>query len=470
MMKYKQGKAIVSFVENPTVGSLYLASVSDKIYASSIDGSSPMLTGVGTQMLFLKDILDKFGVNVQLIRHGKYKSAGEMYIKNAPSPENLEQNQVMIDGIWKALAQGICEGREMSIERLSEIIDNLEVNNNKDLVKVGLADAILTPYELEEKLSTLAGAKSFKDVQFIPFADYVSAKAAPKGKGKAGKLAIIYADGEIAEEGNGIVGDKLAKTINKVCQDETIKAVVFRVSSPGGSVTASSKIKIAMDSLCKKKPVIASYGAYAASGGYWISNNCSKIYSDATTLTGSIGVFSMIPDLSGTLKNIAHVNSVTVGSSEHSDMYSMMRPLSEQETAFMQASVEEIYDRFVTIVSEGRDLTKEHVDSIAQGRVWTGADAIGIGLVDEIGSLYDALSFAAVAGGSAELADWKVETYPKVPSPFEQILGSSSEEIRALFTKKEILPFEQLRKAYSQWNFETSERFYARMPYEYIIQ
>ncbi len=417
------GKPVISYIEGPSTASYYLASVSDKIYMTSYQGANSSLTGIGGRLTFYKDLLDKLGVNVQLIRHGKYKSAGEGYIKNSPSPENLEQNRAMIDAIWSSYASEIAESRRMSVEAVNAAIDGLKLNLPEDYLREGFVDELLDREGLENKLADLAVVESFKKLKSFTLADYISAKVVPNTKVKQ-KIAILYADGEIID-GEGkqdVAGDYFARVISKVRADSTIKAVVFRVNSPGGSVLASEKIKAGIELLMKEKPVVASYGNYAASGGYWISNNCDKIYSDATTLTGSIGVFSMIPDLSKTVKDLAHVNIVTVGSNKHADMYSLMRPLDQEELDYMQASVENIYTRFVNTVSEGRGLEPDFVDSIAQGRVWAGSDAIKIGLVDEIGTLEDAVKWAASAGGDADLTAWNVVEYPKPLSEMERMM------------------------------------------------
>ena len=417
------GKPVVSYIEAPSTASYYLASVSDKIYMTSHQGASSMLTGVGSSLMFYKDLLDKLGVNVQLIRHGKYKSAGEGFIKNSPSPENLEQNQAMIDAIWGSYASEIAASRGISVDALNSAIDDLKLNFPEDFLREGLVDELMDRQTLENKLADLAVVESFKKLKSFTLSDYIAARVVPNYKIK-NKIAIIYADGEIVE-GNGrqqVAGDYVSRVIAKVRADSTVKAVVFRVNSPGGSVLASEKIKSEIELLKKDKPVVASYGNYAASGGYWISNSCDKIYSDATTLTGSIGVFSLLPDLSKTVKDFAHLNMVYVTSNKHGDMYSLMRPLDKDELDYMQASVESIYDRFVNTVSEGRSLDPEFVDSIAQGRVWAGSDAIGIGLVDEIGTLEDALKWAAAAGGNADLAAWAVAEYPKPQTEMERMM------------------------------------------------
>ena len=417
------GKPVISYVEAPSTLGYYLASVSDKIYMTSHQGGSSMITGVGSSLMFYKDLLDKLGVNVQLIRHGKYKSAGEGFIKNAPSQENLEQNQAMVDAIWASLSSEIAEGRGMSVEALNAAIDELKLNLPEDLLREGFVDALMDRQALENKLADLAVVGSFKDLKSFTLSDYISAKVTPNFKAKK-KIAIIYADGEIVV-GNGrqqVSGEYFSRQIAKVRADSTVKAVVFRVNSPGGSVLASEQIKSEIELMMKDKPVVASYGEYAASGGYWISNSCDKIYSDAVTLTGSIGVFSIIPDLSKTVKDLAHVNIVQVTSNKHTDMYSGMRPLDQDELDYMQASVESIYDRFVNIVSEGRGLEPDFVDSIAQGRVWAGTDALKIGLVDELGTLEDALKWAASAAGDADLASWNIAEYPKPMTQMEMMM------------------------------------------------
>ncbi|MCR4824685.1 MAG: signal peptide peptidase SppA [Bacteroidales bacterium] len=418
------GKPVVAYMESPGTGTYYFASVADKIYMTSALGANSSLTGVGSQMMFLGDLLDRFGVNMQLIRHGKYKSAGEMYTRNSASPENREQYQRMVDSIWETVGAEIAESRGISVEELDAAIEGLQLNFPQDFVDHKLVDELLTRQGLQDKLADLAVVDEYKDIKWIGFGDYVEAKLVPS-KAKQ-TIAVIYTDGEIIDGSSkaNVAGDRFASVIAKVRADSTVKAVVLRVNSPGGSVLASEKIKTELDLLKADKPLVASYGDYAASGGYWISNNCEKIYSDATTLTGSIGVFGLVPDLSKTVKDIAHVGVESITSHKHGDMYGLMRPFDTDEYNYMLASIEAIYDRFTTIVSEGRGIPKDTVDAIGQGRVWTGADALQIQLVDEIGTLEDAIHYAAVAAGDAELANWKVKGYPAPPSVMEQVLDA----------------------------------------------
>ncbi len=464
------GKAIVAFTENPSNASYYLASVADKVYVTGSNGGMNTLIGVSTQMFFLKDILDRLGVNMQLIRHGKYKSAGEMYIKNSISPENREQTQEMISSIWNSLASQIAQSRGIELGKFNSLIDNLEINSPEDFVKYGLADEALTREQRVEKLCTLYMTDDIDNVSFIPFEDYVAVKTAAV-KFSQNQIAVIYADGEIVD-GNGsenVAGDRFAELIASVRANDAVKAVVLRVSSPGGSVLASDKIRNELKLLKEKKPLIASYGNYAASGGYWISAGCDYIFSDATTLTGSIGVFSLIPDFSKTVKNLAHVNVTMIGSNSHSDMYSGMRALSRDEIAYMQESVEDIYDEFTEIVSEGRGLRKTYVDSIGQGRVWTGADAIEIGLVDEIGGLEAALLKAAdKADGSVGLDNFQIVSYPSVQSTWEALLAAfQGQHAPVIFAGT---PLEKVEQAFRDVTSAQAGKAYARMENEYVIR
>lgn len=473
----KSGKPVVVYGETFTSGSYYIASVADKIYTTSHHGGNNFFLGISGRMIFLKDLLDKLGVNYQLIRHGKYKSAGEMYAKNAPSPENMEQNQAMIDSMWETVAEETATSRDISVDSLNFFIDNLSIAYPEDMVKHNLADGLLTVEELKDKLASLASKDSYKDVKFIAFKDYVTAKVKANTAAKK-KIAIIYADGNIVEQDdpNNISGARFASIIAKVRADSSVKAVVFRVNSPGGTVLAASKIKEEIDLTKTVKPVIASYGNYAASGGYWISNNCDHIFSDATTLTGSIGCFSAIPEFGKTLKDVVHVNMTPVKSHKHSDALSLTRPFDAEETEFMQKYVDDIYTTFVNIVAEGRNMTYEAVDEIAQGRVWTGKDALKIGLVDEIGTLEDALLYTASVAGDGDLDNWNVVAYPKPLSFMEQLkqqLGKGSKE-EVMVNAFSGTPFEYVAKTLLDWQKTwtkgNGDLVFARMPFEIDIR
>ena len=460
------GKAVVSYIENPTNGGYYLASVSDKIYMTPHYGGMNTFNGLSANLIFLKDALDRLGVNVQLIRHGKYKSAGEMYIRSSSSKENMQQNVEMVTSMWESWKNAIAQSRDMNPADLDKILDNLELNLPSDFVEKGLVDELMTLDQLEQKMAVLFMADSYKDVKSISLQDYALLNGAGNTLGKK-KIAVIYAEGNIVDGDakEQVAGDRFAKIIQKVRKDEDVKAVVLRVNSPGGSVLASEKIKAQIDSI--KVPVIASYGDYAASGGYWISANCDYIFANATTLTGSIGVFSMIPDFQKTVNDKLHVNITAVNSNKHADMYSMMRPLDKQETELMQASVEHIYDRFLNIVAEGRKMSTEDVDAIAQGRVWTGAQALEIGLVDAIGTLDEAIMYTAMMiDGENGLNDIQVVEYPKPLTTVEMLTS--------LLAGEDLLevaePLKSIHSAFRSWNESQSGKFYARLPYAIEIK
>ena len=464
----KSGKAIVSYIENPGNGSYYLASVSDKIFMTPHDGAMNTFTGLSSQMIFLKDLLDRLGVNVQLIRHGKYKSAGEMFVRNSSSKENLEQNTEMVESLWGTWASEIAQSRGISTDDLNALLDNLELNFPTDWVEHGLVDELLNYNQLEDKLCDLFVADKYEDVKGISLNDYATLKNIVNFKAKK-KVAVIYATGDIVDGDakENVAGNRFAKIISDVRKDSSVYAVVLRVNSPGGSVLASEKIKAELDLLREYKPIIASYGDYAASGGYWISANCDKIYSNASTLTGSIGVFSMIPDLGGVVKNKLHVNITPVNSNEHSDMYNGFRALDKKELDYMQASVENIYDKFTKLVSEGRGMPVARVDEIAQGRVWSGADALGIGLVDEIGTIEDAINYAALSiEGVTGVQDVQVVGYPKPQTPMEALLESLTGETNAFAGTA----FEGIADAFQEFGKQDSGKAYARMPYVITVE
>lgn len=421
----KGSKAVITYMESPNIPGMYIGSVSDRIYLTSCDGSNPMFFGLTARLTYFGDALKALGVNVQLIRHGKYKSAGEPFVRSTPSEENLTQYRELLGSLWSTVGGAIAEGRGIGIDRLDRMIDNLELGECADFVKAGLADSLMSRTGLEQKVAELAMESSYGDVDWILLDEYVKVKCAQR-KSAHEKIAVIYADGDIvdgrSDEPGKVCGDPFAKTVAQVRADSSVKAVVFRVNSPGGSVLASEKILDEIRQLKAVKPVVASYGGYAASGGYWISNCCDRIFSDATCLTGSIGVFSMIPDVSRTLKEKAHIGVYAVNTHDHSNIFSLTHPLSESEMAYMQRSVEGIYSRFVDIVAGSRSLDPEYVDEIGQGRVWSGVAGVEKGLVDEVGDLSDAVAYAASLIGKDDPEDCGIVSYPGVPDTMKQLM------------------------------------------------
>lgn len=466
----ESGKAVVSYIENPTNAGVYLASVSDKVYMTPYNGITNMFTGVSSQMIFLKDLLENLGINVQLIRHGKYKSAGEMFINSTPSKENLEQNKALIASVWGTWSETIADARELTTEDLNAMLNNLELCFPEDFLDKGLVDGLASREEIREKLALLAGVSSADEIKAISICDYARATAPQMPLGTQPKIAVVFLDGEIVDgdQLEQVAGDRFAKILADIRKDPAVKATVLRVNSPGGSVLAAEKILAEVQLLQAKMPVVASYGDYAASGGYWISAGCDKIYTNATTLTGSIGVFSMIPDFQKVIQKKLHVGMTHINSNKHSDMYKLMRPLDGAEVKYMQKSIEKIYDRFTGLVADGRDMTVPEVDRIAQGRVWSGSEAVAINLADEIGTLEDAIDWAiaSIEDGS-DVSDIAIASYPKPMTGIEALLEQLQGGQQNILSDT---PFAAVGEAFSKWRATEGGKAYARIPYDYIIR
>ena len=465
------GKPVISYIENPTNAGYYLASASDKIFMTPHSGGMNMMTGISSQMFFLKDILDKLGINVQLIRHGKYKSAGETFVRNESSPENLTQNQELVTSIWNSWTADIAASRNITADEFNSYIDNLELNFPQDFADAGLVDELLTLDELETRLKEYSSPGGEGKASMISLSDYATLKVVPNFRADR-TIAVIFAEGNIIDGylDQQVASDRFVRIISDIRKDDNVKAVVFRVNSPGGSVLASEKIRDEIKLLSAEKPVIASFGDYAASGGYWISAGCDYIFTNSSTLTGSIGVFSMIPDFSKTLDNIAGINVTSVNSNRHGDIYSCLRPLDAKEKAYMQAAVENIYDTFTEVVAEGRSLEKTYVDEIGQGRVWSGDDAVRLKLADRTGTIMDAVRYAATAGGEApaDLDGWNIAEYPEPQSAIEMLLNTMGGTASvSVFGNT---PFEDIETAFKDWNASQAGKFYARLPYETVIR
>lgn len=431
------GKPVVAYAASLGNGSYYLGSVADRLFMYPKGEGS--LNGLGSTQFFLKDLLDTLQIDVQLIRHGKFKSAGEMYIRNDISPENRQQYEELLGSIWSTFTDEMAASRGIESAKLRSLADGLALSTAQTWLDAGLVDGLKYRDEMELYLAMLFGTKDPTEVKVVDMEDYMEKlKKGPSAK----KVAIIYAEGEIAREGSGIVGDKLSRQIAAVRADSTVKAVVFRVNSPGGEVVAADMIRREIELLCKEKPVVASYGSYAASGGYLISAGCDRIITDNTTLTGSIGVFGMIPSFGKAIRKNLHVNPVQVGTGPHSGMSSGMAPLSAEEEAWYQEQIEGIYDDFVGVVAEGRSMTTEAVNEIAQGRVWSGKDALEIGLADETGTLLDAVDCAAKLAGKKLGKNYRIAVYPEKKSLKDRLKdpsGSQDDKDKPLVRMEELL-------------------------------
>ncbi len=460
ILKFREsGKAVIAYADNYSQGAYYLATAADKVYINPY--GSATLTGLSISTMFFKDLLDRAGVEAQLIRHGKFKAAAEQFISNKMSEENREQLKAYLDAVWNTWTTDIAASRSISKAKIDSITDNLVLTTAQKALDNKLVDGLLYKDELSDTLAHLFGVETEKEVDYINITAYSRATAKVNLKEK-NKIAVIYANGEIlmGKSDNNITSDHYAALLADVRKDSTIKAVVFRVNSPGGSAQSADIIDRELKLLKKDKPVVVSFGDYAASGGYWISANADKIITNNTTLTGSIGVFSMALNIQKALNKHLSINTGTVNTNKHSDFMSGYRPLDKEEVAFMQSAVEVIYTDFINLVAKGRGMTPEKVDSVAQGRVWSGADALKIGLADERGGILSAIDAAAAM---ASLEGYRIVEYPVRKSQIEKLMESLSETEAAAKVLNN--PYFLLEKAYSALKKEKGVKTMARIPY-----
>lgn len=462
--KEESGKPIYAYGNSYDQKAYYLATVADEIVIH------PMGTidfrGLGGEMMFYKNALKKVGVEVQIVRHGKFKAAVEPFMLDKMSKENREQQLVYMGSLWNQMLKGISKERDMSIEQLNILADNVQsFTKGKAAVETGLVDEAKYKDEVLNDLREICGISGSKGVPIIGAVNY--AKTAVKGKGYSrNKVAVIYASGEIGVSigGESIMGDKLAREIRKVRQDSTYKAIVFRVDSPGGSAFDSETIWREVKLAAEEKTLIVSFGDVAASGGYYIACAADKIVAQPNSITGSIGVFGIIPNIGGLLNDKLGITTDVVKTNKNSDLLTLTRPMTEYERELLQANVEDIYDTFISHVADGRGMTKEQVDEIGQGRVWSGENALGIGLIDKFGGLQDAIDLAVEMEG---LEDYRTVSLPRLADPFEGLFKTGTDNIRTWYLKNELGEkyryYEYFKKA-SQMN-----GVYARMPYDIFI-
>lgn len=404
----ESGKFIMSYGDVYDQKSYYLSSVADSIFMNPLGGIE--FKGLSSEVLFFKDLQDKTGVKLEVIRHGKYKSAVEPFLYNEMSDENREQITTFLQSIWDELLVDISKSRNKTIEELNVVADNLWARNATLAIENNIVDGAVYMDEYDAKLKMASGVLADDELTKITLFDYIST-----GKGRvvstaSNKIAVIYAQGEIIYgKGNeDYIGQELIiEALRKARKDNNVKAIVLRINSPGGSALASELIWRELELTKKELPLVVSMGDVAASGGYYIACNADRIFAEPTTISGSIGVFGAIPNMSKLADNIG-INAEQV-STNKSPSYSVFEPITDEFRAVTTEGVEDIYTTFVERVSTGRNMSVEAVDSIAQGRVWAGVDALQNGLVDELGNLDDAISYAAEL---AEVTDYKVRNYP----------------------------------------------------------
>ena len=451
--KFKvSGKFVVAYGDIYSQKDYYLSSVADTIYLNPVGMME--FKGLYTERLYFKDFQEKSGFKMEVVRLGKYKSAVEPYLDNEMSDNNREQISVYLNSLWNEMKLDISKSRNIPVDRLNRIADSLLARNPNLAKSSNLIDKIAYHDEYANGMKYAIGIDPEKDLNLINIADY-SKYAANKLKASysKNKIAVIFAEGDImyAEGEKGIVGHgAINKSLQNARKDDKIKAIVLRVNSPGGSALASELIWREIELTKKVKPVIVSMGDLAASGGYYIASNAHKIIAESTTITGSIGVFGMLPNGKDLADNMG-INAEQVVTNKNAVYYSFFEPLNDEQRRFIKEGILDIYDLFSTRVAEGRNLTREQVETIAQGRVWTGTDAVKNGLVDELGGLDLALQYAAEA---ADIQDYKIKEFPV----FEKNLDKMLEDLGLAKAKETILAEEfgeenyKLLKEVKRWS------------------
>ncbi len=466
----ESGKFIYAFSDFYTQKDYYLASVSDSVFLNPVGILD--FKGLASEVLFFKDLQEKTGLQMEVIRHGKYKSAVEPYLSNEMSEANRTQIKELLTSLWGSIVDDISDGRNISTKDLNVIADTLGGRSPEYAKKSGLIDELAFFDEYKRKLRYAVNSDEEEKVSVIGLEDYIKySKGRMRGSGKD-RIAVIYAQGEIfyGEGTQETIGQGMInEAVLKASEDDKIKAIVLRVDSPGGSALASDIIWRELELAKANKPVVVSMGNVAASGGYYIAAGADKIYAEPTTVTGSIGVFGVIPNGNKLAGDIG-INAEQVGTNANSVDYSFFEPMSEQFRVVVQEGVEQTYNTFLDRVSKGRGITAKEVDSIAQGRVWSGVEAEKIGLVDELGTLGDAIKGAAEL---AEISSYRIRKYPKFKSGFERFIedmSSAKTELVQSVIKQEVgdevySVLEEVKKLSSE-----KQGVQARMPYHLNIK
>ncbi len=460
------GKFIYAYGEHLSQKAYYLVTVADSLVLNpqgSVD-----FRGLGGERSFYKKGLEKLGIEMQIVRHGKFKAAVEPFLMDKMSDENRLQTETYLNSIWNEMLTDISASRNLGFDELNDIANMVATFRRADFAKQkNLVDRLKYKDQVIDDLKQLTGTSEKDDVKAVEIQKYVKV---PEQRGQKGlarqKIAVIYASGSIdasvSEE--GIKSEELSKAIREARRDSSIKAIVLRINSPGGSAYGSEVIWREVKLAAETKPVIASMGDVAASGGYYIACAADTILADRTTITGSIGIFGMIPNVQKLMTDKLGITQDVVTTNEHSDMISLTRPMSAFERDLMQQTVEDGYETFISRVAEGRKMDKTSVDAIGEGRVWAAPNAKAIKLIDAYGGLTDAIDLAKKM---ANLDNYRIVNLPKLKDPFEELLKGFSGSARASFMKDELGEsykyYEQLRSIISQ------KGVLARMPYDIEI-
>ena len=460
----KSGKFILAYSEVYTKGAYYLASVADKIYVNP-EGMVDF-KGFSTEIMFFKGALEKLDIEAQVIKVGTYKSAVEPYILDKMSKPNREQITSFLGSLYTHFLSNIAISRKIPFDSLSAIANTAAVQTATDAVKFRLVDGVKYKDEVLTELKSLCGIAQKKELRSVSISDYTP-QTKELSKASADRIAVVYAVGEIVSgEGDDetMGSENISRAIRTARLDDKVKALVLRINSPGGSSLASDVIWREVELTKKVKPVIVSMGDVAASGGYYIACAADSIFAQPNTITGSIGVFAIIPNMKKFFNNKLGITFDEVKTGKFSEI-SITRPLSDDERLLLQAEVNNIYKTFTQKVANGRHKTPEFIDNIGQGRVWTGAEAIKIGLVDRLGNINDAVKSAAKKAG---LKEYKLVDYPAQKDPLKELFDDSADKVRTYFTKQEL--GENYNYYQKMQSVLKTTGIQSRMPYEVVIK
>ncbi|MCU4163875.1 signal peptide peptidase SppA [Carboxylicivirga caseinilyticus] len=459
------GKFVYSFAPIYTQKGYYLASVCDKLYLNP--GGMVELNGLYAERTFFKGTLDKIGVEMQIVKHGKFKSAVEPFMLEEMSEPARLQTEVYLNSMWNHLKDKIATARGVDVALVDDIANQMPMLRDPQLLLDNkLIDGLKYKDEFLDELKQLTETEAKDDLKAVNSSKYAKVYVAKETKGFIrDKIAVIYAQGGIDDgSGSGIISEELSKTIRKARRDSSVKAIVLRVNSPGGSALGSEIIWREVELAGEVKPLIVSMGDVAASGGYYISCAADKIVAGPTTLTGSIGIFGMIPNVEGLTEKIG-LSFDGVKTNEFSDMPSLTRPFRKEEKEIMQAYIEHGYDIFIGRCADGRSTTKEAIDEIGQGRVWSGANAKEINLIDEFGGLNKAIELAKEAAG---LENYRIQELPEIEDPVQAFLKGISGEAK-MFIGKSIMG-DEFKHLQTLESLKNGAQIQARLPYDISIR
>lgn len=460
------GKFITSYSEVYSQRAYYLASVANHVCIYP-EGALE-LKGLNSTITFYTDALKKLGIEPQIIRHGKFKSAVEPFMLTEMSPENRTQIETFMGSIWEHFLINVSKDRNLTQNQLNDIVDKLKIQTPNDALKYGLVDSLFYKDQFHQHLAELMNVQNYKDIDFIGLKKYNRVKNEnARDSYKKDKIAVIYAQGEI-RSGDGsetVIGsERISKAIRKARTDKKVKAIVLRVNSPGGSALASDVIWREMSLAKAEKPVIVSMGDVAASGGYYISCDADKIFASPNTITGSIGVFGILMSFEEFFTEKIGITFDQVKTNQFADLGSINRPLTQEEYNIIQQSVIKIYDTFTSKVAQGREMLQEDVDAIGQGRVWSGSNAKNINLIDEFGGLEEAINEAAKL---ADIEEYRLYELPEQKDPIQELLKELEDDLQTKWVKQKL--GEQYKHYKTLEDLKHLKDIQARMPLQLTI-